>query len=187
MDISEHDFSQFLTALKFSADKHRKQRRKDGETPYINHPIQVTELLWRVGGIHDITILVAALLHDVIEDTQTSPDEIREKFGQEVLSIVLEVSDDKSQPKAERKQHQIEEAPHLSTQATQIKLADKISNIYSITHVPPVDWSIERKKQYLDWGEKVVQGMQGTNPALKALFDETLAEGRRLLAQEEAC
>ncbi len=139
-----------------------------------------------MGGIHDINILVAALLHDVIEDTKTSPDEIREKFGQEVLSIVLEVSDDKSQPKAERKQHQIEEAPQLSEQAAQIKLADKFNNIYSVTHVPPVDWSIERKRQYLDWGEKVVQGLRGPNPALNALFDETLAEGRRLLAEEES-
>lgn len=176
------DIAVILVALKFSAQRHRDQRRKDAvQTPYINHPIEVADLLWRVGKVHDLRALVAALLHDIIEDTETSPGEIERSFGGEVLSLVLEVSDDKRLPKAIRKSLQIRHAPNLSLHAKAIKLADKICNTLDITHSPPHDWPVERRLEYLDWTEKVVDGLRGGNAALESLYDRVLAEGRAIV------
>jgi len=176
------DIAVILAALKFSAQRHRDQRRKDAvQTPYINHPIEVADLLWRVGNVHDLRALVAALLHDIIEDTETSPGEIERSFGGEVLSLVLEVSDDKRLPKAIRKSLQIRHAPNLSLHAKAIKLADKICNTLDITHSPPHDWPVERRLEYLDWTEKVVAGLRGSNAALESLYDRVLAEGRAIV------
>src|SRR5262245_50485669 len=122
-----------LRALCFAAEKHRHQRRKNaGADPYINHPIAVAELLWDVGQVRDTNLIVAALLHDTVEDTDAKPDEIEAPFGKEVLALVLEVTDDKSLPNPARKQQQVQHAPHLSQSAKQLKLADKISNIGDI-------------------------------------------------------
>jgi GTP diphosphokinase / guanosine-3',5'-bis(diphosphate) 3'-diphosphatase len=183
--FTEKEFGTFLQALHFAAEKHDGQQRKDAKkSPYINHPIAVTEILWRVGGVRDMTTLVASLLHDTIEDTETSQDELRQKFGEGVLNLVMELTDDKSLPKAERKQQQIVNAPHKSQQARQIKLADKISNVHDITHFPPSDWPHQRKLDYLDWSEKVIDGLRGHNPALEEYYDRVLAEGRALLNNE---
>lgn len=171
-----------LKAIHFSSIKHRDQRRKDfSESPYINHPIQVIETLWEVGGVRDVVTLTAAVLHDTIEDTQTSPDELRAVFGDGVLAVVLEVTDDKDLPKEQRKRLQVEHAPHLSPPAKLIKLADKISNLADILHSPPVDWSLQRRQEYLLWTEQVVGGLRGTNVALENKYDETLEAGRQIL------
>lgn len=183
MDYIEQDISSLLTALKLSADKHRNQRRKDLEsTPYINHPIDVADMLWRIGGVRDTNLIVAALLHDIIEDTKTRPDEIEVLLGETVLSIVLEVTDDKRLSKQERKRLQIEHAPHLSEAAKQVKLADKICNVRDIAGSPPKDWDIGRRRDYLDWTEKVVEGLRGCNPLLEACYNEALLDGRKKLA-----
>lgn len=122
-----------LKALHFAADKHRDQRRKDVEaSPYINHPIEVAELLARVGGVTDLITLQSAILHDTIEDTKTKPEELEAAFGPEVRKVVEEVTDDKQLPKEKRKQLQIEHASHLSERAKQIKIGDKISNVLKI-------------------------------------------------------
>ena len=186
MELCENEFGIFMKALRFAAQKHRDQRRK-GSTrpPYINHPIDVAEILWHIGGVRDIDTLVAALLHDTVEDTGTSPDEIRLEFGEAVRSMVMEVTDDKSLPKAERKRLQVVNAPHKSPGAKQIKLADKISNVFEIGNDPPDDWSLERRHEYLDWTEQVVEGLRGQNPALEARYDQVLAEGRSNLAEEQ--
>ena len=182
MNLSESDFAMFLKALAFAAARHSKQRRKDSEaSPYINHPIQVTEVLWRVGGVREITTLVAAVLHDTVEDTGTKPEEIREQFGEEVLALVMEVTDDKSLPKAERKRLQVVNAPHKSRAARQIKLADKANNVRDLIQSPPADWSFERKREYLEWTEQVVNGLRGPNPELEAFYDQILADGRARL------
>jgi GTP diphosphokinase / guanosine-3',5'-bis(diphosphate) 3'-diphosphatase len=179
---ADQDVSSVLAATKFCAEKHRNQRRKDSEsTPYINHPIEVAEILWRVGGVRDVKIIIAALLHDVIEDTNTEPEEIRQLFGDEVLSLILEVSDDKKLPRAVRKRLQIEHAPDLSLPARLIKIADKICNVWDLTSSPPVGWSIERKKEYIDWAEKVVDGLRGCNTPLVSYYDEIIQKGRRKL------
>ncbi|MEW6729961.1 MAG: HD domain-containing protein [Acidobacteriota bacterium] len=185
MDITESFISLVLQALKFAAHKHRQQRRKDKEaSPYINHPIYVAELLWRVGQVRDVTILTAAILHDTIEDTDTNPIEIESLFGKEVLSLVQEVSDDKSLPKEIRKQLQVQKAPYKSIGAKHIKLADKICNVHDISHSPPSNWSLQRRKEYLDWTEKVVAGLRGSNQALEDYYDHTLAQAREMLAAE---
>jgi len=181
MDTS-HNFVALLQALHFAADKHRDQRRKGVEaSPYINHLIEVTELLARVGGITDIVTLQAAILHDTLEDTQTTPEELEAAFGPAVRQVVEEVTDNKQLPKAERKRLQIEHASHLSARAKRVKLADKISNVRSIIHTPPAEWSLERKREYLDWSERVVAGCRGCNAALEQAYAEALAEGRWIL------
>jgi GTP diphosphokinase / guanosine-3',5'-bis(diphosphate) 3'-diphosphatase len=181
MEFSE-DTGLLIRALRFSADKHRYQRRKDqAQSPYINHPIEVAQLLWEVGGVREVGVLLAALLHDTIEDTQTRPEEIRNLFGEQVLSLVLEVTDDKTLPKAERKRLQIEDAPRKSTGAKLIKLADKSCNVRDLAGSPPKDWSLERRREYLLWTERVVAGLSGTNPALEAYYESELRSGKMLL------
>jgi len=184
MEYDEESISLLLKSLRFSADKHRNQRRKDEQaSPYINHPIEVVETMWRVGQVRYIPALAAAVLHDTIEDTSATPDEIRSLFGDEILELVLEVSDDKNLPRQTRKQLQIEHAPFITEAAKQIKLADKICNVYDLSHSPPKDWSSQRLKEYLDWSEKVVAGLRGANLALEVLFDEVLRDARNSLVR----
>lgn len=181
MDFAEPT-GQLIRALRFSADRHRNQRRKDNaHSPYINHPIEVMQLLWDVGGVRDASVLLAAVLHDTIEDTHTRPQEIRELFGKEVLSLVLEVTDDKSLLKADRKRLQIETAPHKSVGAKLVKLADKCCNVRDLVAMPPENWSLEQRREYLLWTEQVVAGLRGTNAALEEYYDHELASGKVLL------
>lgn len=181
---SEPALQPIFDALLFAAKKHRDQRRKDADaSPYINHPIEVAALLARA-GVSDPVLLRAAILHDTIEDTQTTADELDRAFGAEVRRVVEEVTDDKSLPKAERKRLQVEHAPHLSERARQVKIADKISNVRAIAEEPPKDWSWERRWEYLDWADRVVAGCRGLNAALESIYDEIVAEGRRVLRHE---
>jgi len=174
-----------LKAASFSAKKHTGQKRKgaNGE-PYINHPIEVAERLAVIGKIEDYNILIAAILHDTLEDTETTEEEITDLFGSEVCGIVKEVTDDKTLPKEERKRLQIEHAPHLSPSAKQIKLADKISNIEDIIENPPENWSVERRLRYVEWGELVIEGVRGTNRELESLFDKIAAKAKTELANK---
>lgn len=184
---AETDVSLLLQALTFSATKHRDQRRKDREaSPYINHPIQVVDILWRIGQVRNPAVLAAALLHDTLEDTETTAAEIAALFGPEVLALVQEVSDDKRLPKAVRKQLQIEHAVHASVNAKYIKLADKICNVHDLHHSPPVAWPLQRRREYLAWTARVVEGLRGTHQALEALYDTTLSAAQQRL-QEEVC
>jgi (p)ppGpp synthase/HD superfamily hydrolase len=174
-----------LKAMRFSAEKHNDQRRKDSRSsPYINHPIQVAETLWSVGGVRDEALLIAAILHDTIEDTDATPEELRREFGEEVLALVLEVTDDKSLPKEVRKQLQIETAPHKSVRAKMLKLADKTCNVRDVVKSPPEDWSLKRKQEYLLWTEKVIKGVRGSNKELESFYDEVLSEGKQFLKMQ---
>lgn len=179
------DLARLLAALEFSADKHRFQRRKDrAASPYINHPIEVASLLANVGGVTDVEILIAGVLHDTIEDTATTGAELEAQFGPTVRRLVEEVTDDKSLPKAERKRLQIEHAPHISPGAQAVKIADKIANVGDLTHHPPTDWTLERRREYFDWTERVVAGCGDSHPLLVAYFRQRLAEARRALAAD---
>ena len=162
-----------LHAASFAAQRHTGQKRKGerGE-PYINHPLEVANLIANIGGVNDIDILMAAVLHDTVEDCGVSIEEIHLLFGETVAGYVSEVTDDKSLPKAERKRLQVEHAPHLSPGAKIVKLADKISNINDITNSPPSDWSTERRREYIEWGVSVVAGLRGVNETLEKHFDE---------------
>ena len=181
------DTAILLAAIEFASRKHSTQRRKNEETsPYINHPIAVTHLLADTGGVSDLVTLMAAVLHDTIEDTETTPSELDEHFGQTVRKVVEEMTDDKTLDKAVRKQLQIEHAPHLSRRAKAIKLADKIANVRDVMESPPPDWPLARRIEYLDWTDKVVAGCRGTNDALEKLYDEVLKKGRAMLRVDES-
>jgi guanosine-3',5'-bis(diphosphate) 3'-pyrophosphohydrolase len=165
-----------LAASAFAAHKHRDQRRKGADaSPYINHPIAVANVLANEAGIADPIVLAAALLHDTIEDTATTPQELETEFGPQVAAIVAEVTDDKSLTKQARKRLQIEHAGTLSQQAKLVKLSDKICNVRDMSHAPPVDWSVERKAEYFIWSKQVVDAMRGASPVLESLFDKEFA------------
>jgi len=160
-----------LRAAAFAAEKHRKGRRKDEEaSPYINHPLQLAYILVQA-GIEDPVVLAAGLLHDTIEDTDTTLEELQIVFGYEIAGIVGECSDDKTLTKLERKQAQIDHAAHISRRAKLVKLADKIANVNDMNDAPPAGWSLERKREYYDWAKRVVDQMRGTDKALEARFD----------------
>jgi guanosine-3',5'-bis(diphosphate) 3'-pyrophosphohydrolase len=170
--------NRILTAATFAADKHRLQRRKDADaSPYINHPLELARILCVEGGITDPDVLVAALLHDTVEDTETSLEELMGKFGPKVTAIVAEVTDDKSLSKEERKRLQVVKAASKSEAAKLVKLADKISNLRDIATSPPVGWSLERREAYFHWAEEVVAGLRGASSALETVFDDVHAAG----------
>jgi GTP diphosphokinase / guanosine-3',5'-bis(diphosphate) 3'-diphosphatase len=176
MENTGNPLGAFVKAVAFAADKHRNQRRKDAEaSPYINHPIALANVLANEGGVADVTVLCAAVLHDTIEDTETTPEELQAIFGPKVAAVVMEVTDDKLLEKSLRKQRQVEHAPHISTEAKLVKLADKISNLRDILASPPADWSAERKQNYFEWAAKVVAGVRGVHPGLESVFDDLFA------------
>jgi guanosine-3',5'-bis(diphosphate) 3'-pyrophosphohydrolase len=173
-----------LRALEFAAAKHRDQRRKGrGASPYINHPIEVARALADVGGVTDPEILSAAILHDTVEDTQTTPAELEERFGARVRSLVEEVTDDKKLTKAEQRRLQIVHAPTLSPGARLIKLGDKLCNVRDVIHDPPPSWDPVRRREYLAWAAEVVSQIRGANEPLERAFDKVLAEGMSVLGQ----
>jgi (p)ppGpp synthase/HD superfamily hydrolase len=167
------DITAILAAAQYAAEKHATQRRKGafGE-PYLNHLIEVAYLVSTALSQPDPNLVAAALLHDVIEDAGVTAQELAEKFSPDVAALVVEMTDDKSLPKAERKRLQIEHASKLSPRAQVIKLADKISNLRSILVSPPADWDYARRRQYFQWGKQVVDELSAPNPILKAEFEK---------------
>jgi guanosine-3',5'-bis(diphosphate) 3'-pyrophosphohydrolase len=173
--------NRLLAAALFAAEKHSAQRRKNAAaTPYLNHPIEVAEHLANVGGVTDEVILIAALLHDTVEDTDTTREEIADRFGEGVASLVMECTDDKRLDKAERKRLQILHASHKSPGAKLIKIADKTCNLRSILTDPPEEWPLQRQREYFDWASQVLAGLVGENPALDSAALEVIAAGARL-------
>jgi (p)ppGpp synthase/HD superfamily hydrolase len=163
-------------AYHFAAQKHVSQRRKgEAAEPYMNHLTEVAELVAEATGGKDIDVLVAAILHDTVEDTETTPEELEAVFGIAVAALVAEVTDDKSLPSKERKALQIEHAPHASRGAQIIKLADKTANLRSLAASPPPDWTKERRDDYVVWAGRVVDGCRHANRWLAAQFDAAVA------------
>jgi guanosine-3',5'-bis(diphosphate) 3'-pyrophosphohydrolase len=174
----EKELALLFRALAFAAHKHRDQRRKDAEaSPYINHPIALAEILAGEGGVTDVEVLAAALLHDTIEDTDTTAAELEAQFGPRITGMVVEVTDDESLPKAEKKRLQIEHAPGLSPGAKLVKLADKICNLRDVADRPPAKWDLQRRQEYFEWAKRVIDGLRGAHPGLEAAFDA--AYGRK--------
>jgi len=184
-DTVASDLALLLRAATFSAERHRHQSRKgDDPPPYINHPLEVASMLANVGGISYVTTLVAALLHDTVEDTSASAEELEGEFGPEVRLLVEEVTDDKSLEKDVRKRLQIEHTPALSIPAKQIKLGDKICNTRDVVENPPTDWDLTRRLGYLNWATDVVDGCRGVNEPLERYFDRLVTEGRATLEKK---
>lgn len=160
-------------ARQFATDHHRGQTRKDADnTPYINHPVALANLLTDFAGITDSNVIAAALLHDTIEDTTATVEDIEEEFGEKIRDIVMEVTDDKSLPSLVRKRLQVEHASQISREAKLVKLADKICNLQDILVRPPAKWSLQRKQEYFDWAKAVIDQLRGTDEKLEKLFDE---------------
>ena len=181
------DVALVLRATEFAADKHRKQRRKGAtQRPYVGHCIEVARLIAEVGKVADENVLAAALLHDTVEDTDTTREELREQFGAVIDDMVAEVTDDKSLDSEVRKAAQIAHAPHLTDGAKVIKLADKICNVREIGVDPPENWSIARRQEYFDWSAQVVDAIGRVNPELERLFASTLETSTRILVAQTA-
>jgi (p)ppGpp synthase/HD superfamily hydrolase len=171
------DVQEVLRAARFAAEKHANQKRKGtAAEPYINHLIEVAQLVAMALAEPDTNLVQAALLHDTLEDTQTTRQELIDHFGPDVADLVAEVTDDKSLPKQERKRLQIENAPKKSVRAQTIKLADKISNLRSMMSSPPVDWDLQRRREYFTWAERVAAGFTEPNAILKAEFERTVKQ-----------
>ena len=167
---------EFIDALAFAADKHRHQRRKDVHaSPYINHPLELVRVLSLEGGVDDRLPLLAALLHDTVEDTETTEAELATRYGPELAAVVMEVTDDKTLAKEQRKRAQVEHAPHLTRPAALVKLADKICNLRDMADKPPAQWNLERRREYFDWARRVIDGLRGAHPGLEAVFDAAYA------------
>lgn len=169
-----------LRAAHFSARKHRTQRRKDADaSPCINHRLALADLLANEAGIVDPVVLAAAILHDTLEDTETTHEELEQVFGAEIAAVVVEVTDDKSLPPAERKRLQIEHAAQKCLRARLVKLADKTCNLRDLVDAPPATWSLGRKQEYFDWAKQVVDALRGVHGTLERLFDEAYAKRPR--------
>ncbi len=178
---SSSGVSGLLHALRFAAEKHRDHRRKGATAaPYINHPIAVAEQLAAFGLGGDMELLMAAILHDVVEDTDTTEAELVEVFGERVTEIVMEVTDDGTLRRGERKKLVVSKIAGKSREARMLKLSDLIANIGDMIHHPP-HWNDDRKREYLDWGEAVVNRLRGTHDGLEARFDALVKEGRAVL------
>jgi guanosine-3',5'-bis(diphosphate) 3'-pyrophosphohydrolase len=170
-----------MRALEFAAERHRSQPRKDElKTPYVNHLIDVLRLLVEF-GVRDEATLVAAALHDTVEDTDTTFDQIEARFGGEVRGLVEEMTDDKRLPKLERKRLQVLHAPGVSPKAALLKLADKVANIWDVGHRPAADWSAERRLEYLAWAAEVVEHLPPVSPEMRSRFDEVYRQGVELV------
>jgi guanosine-3',5'-bis(diphosphate) 3'-pyrophosphohydrolase len=171
---------ELLKAISKAAWLHRTQRRKGSQRiPYINHPIKVAEYLTRC-GFNDLVLLQAAILHDVIEDTEYTFEEMRDEFGEKVASIVAEVSDDMNQPSSKRKELQIIGASGLSDEAAKIKIADKTCNISDLLTYE-ISWSVNRKIAYVEWSEKVIDNIFKPEPCLLKKFREQVERAKIIL------
>lgn len=172
-------------AFAFAAEKHAHQRRKgENAEPYVNHLAEVAHLLAVAVHGRDANLVAAGLLHDTLEDTETTWDELATTFNEDVAALVSEVTDDKSLPKQERKRLQVKHAPTKTARAKMLKLADKTSNLRGIVASPPAGWSIERRLEYVRWGRDVVAGLRGVHPWLEEQFDAAAATAERVLSDK---
>jgi GTP diphosphokinase / guanosine-3',5'-bis(diphosphate) 3'-diphosphatase len=169
-----------LKAADAAARWHVHQRRKGPpKEPYVNHLLEVAMLVAQATDGSDPDLVIAALLHDAIEDSEVPRELIAATFGEDVAAIVAEVTDDKSLPKDVRKRMQIESAPHKSVRAKLLKLADKTSNLRAIAASPPADWSVKRRIDYVDWALAVAASLRGVNPWLEQQLDQAAAAAER--------
>ena len=165
-----------LDAAVFAAQRHAGQRRKGmAQEPYINHLLEVAGLLAHGSDPVDVNLVAAGLLHDVVEDTPTTIEEVTQHFGPDVAALVLEVTDDKSLPKQVRKDLQVSTASQKSARAQKLKAADKISNLRTLIVSPPLDWSPERRAEYASWARRVIDRCGTLDGFLKDEFYRTHA------------
>ena len=166
-------------AFAFAAEHHAGQTRKgEAAVPYVNHVADVARRVAEATGGSDARLVAAALLHDIVEDTRATEEDIRVGFGDDVADLVMEVTDDESLPEDARRQAQVDHAPHLSGRAKRLKLADKASNLTEIVESPPRGWSAERKHDYAGWAERVLAGLRGVDPEMERTLEHAIARVR---------
>ncbi|MCW3473430.1 HD domain-containing protein [Limobrevibacterium gyesilva] len=171
-----------LKAAETAAQWHARQRRKGAaQEPYINHLLEVAWLVGEATGGKDPDLVIAALLHDAIEDCQIPRTEIEAAFGADVAALVADVTDDKSLKKEVRKQLQIDHAPGKPMRVKILKLADKTSNLRAIAASPPADWPPQRRLDYVAWACAVAVGLRGTNAWLEERFDAAAADAEQAI------
>lgn len=174
------DLVKLAQAADYAARQHIAQRRKgERAEPYVNHLTEVALLLAEATEGADVVLLMGGLLHDTLEDTDATYEDLQQRFGPDVAALVAEVTDDKSLPKEMRKRLQIEKTPHKSQRARLLKLADKTSNLRGLIESPPKGWSPERLRDYVQWAEAVVRSCRGLNAELEARYDEAHAVAAR--------
>jgi len=175
------EVQRILAAAHFAAEHHKGQKRKgEAGEPYINHLIEVAELIATSSDLLDTNLVMAGFLHDTVEDTDVTPQELEQRFGKDVASLVMEVTDDKSLPKEQRKVLQVQTAHKKSVRAQTLKLADKISNLRALLSTPPANWPAQRKRDYFLWAREVVSRLTQPNLILKAEFERTFARMHEL-------
>lgn len=177
-----------LRAAHVASVWHAHQRRKgSAQEPYVNHLLEVAELVAESPeGQNDENLIIAALLHDAIEDAKIHSSQIAEMFGADAADLVQEVTDDKTLEKQERKRLQIVNAPNKSRRAALLKLADKISNLRAVANDPPVHWPLERRREYVRWARAVVDGLPPASPWLRQKFEEAAAEAEASTENQSA-
>lgn len=175
----EWDLEKLLKAIEYAAKKHERQVRKNIEkTPYIIHPIGVAELIWNVGNVRSINVLISAILHDTLEDTDAKENEIKTLFGPRVLYTVKELTNDSNLSTEENKQRQVDHASSMSLDAQLVKLADRLYNVKDLKN-PPLNWSIDKINNYYDWGEKLLKSLKGTNETLEIALEEEIRNHKK--------
>lgn len=174
----DHGVTLLAEAFAFACERHGDQRRKGRqEQPYVTHLAEVARILARTTVGADPALVTAGVLHDVVEDTGTSRDELERLFGEEIAGLVMEVTDDQSLPTDERRERQVETAHDLSLRARMIRIADKISNMSDLAASPASEWPEEKVKAYFHWARRVVDNCRGINAKLEAEFDTAYGEG----------
>jgi GTP diphosphokinase / guanosine-3',5'-bis(diphosphate) 3'-diphosphatase len=162
---SNFDIEKLILAIIYGAEKHHEQTRKDAEaTPYIIHPLQVCNNLWEIGKIRNSNILISAILHDTLEDTSATDEEIQKYFGRRVCETIKEITNDPTLSSYENKQRQIDHVPDMSQDARLVKLADRLANITDL-RTPPPTWNQEKIDGYFIWGQKLLDALKGTSPS----------------------
>jgi len=169
-------------AAELAAHRHNGMARKGrGNEPYINHLAEVANLLATASDGEDADLVAAGWLHDTIEDTETTREELAQRCGVRVAGLVTEVTDDMSLPKSERRRLQVVEASQKSPGAKLIKIADKVSNIRARIFPHASREQCNELAEYVAWAEQVVNGCRGVNAVLDTLFDEAVANARSTL------
>lgn len=160
-----------VRAAYFAGEKHRLQRRSDIEqTPYINHPLELAHILTEEGDIYCMDTICASLLHDTLEDTETSPEELNKHFGEIITSIVIEVSNDMTLNSQQRREYELRKVASLSNKAKLVKIADKLANIRDVSTMPPAGWTREKKQNYFDFALEIVDQVKDASPRLHQIF-----------------
>ncbi|MCU0432756.1 MAG: HD domain-containing protein [Bacteroidia bacterium] len=173
-------------AILFAAVCHNGQYRKDGKTPYINHPLEVMHHLVHLAEVTDEELLSAAVLHDVVEDTHVTAIQLEQRYSKRISTIVVELTDDKHQGKSERKLLQVENAHQLSPEARLIRISDKICNVHDMHLAPPMNWAVTERLNYVTWALSVVDQIRGTDARLEKAFDDEVRAAWQVLSHKPA-